>query len=94
MSKMAMILSINRQLVWFAKLRYPWMVDIPSSRAELIRYLEEYSSKFVLWKAPNRNCFKCNTDGASRGNPRPTSLDFRIKNWEVDAGVWFRVLFI
>ncbi|KAH0745980.1 hypothetical protein KY285_007637 [Solanum tuberosum] len=79
MSKMAMILSINRQLVWFAKLRYPWMVDIPSSRAELIRYLEEYTL--------------CNTDGASRGNPRPTSLDFRIKNWEVDLvyvaeGLW------
>ncbi|KAH0704298.1 hypothetical protein KY290_017150 [Solanum tuberosum] len=34
----------------------------------------------VNWKPPEMGWIKCNTDGASKGNPRQSSYGFCIRN--------------
>ncbi|XP_059310971.1 uncharacterized protein LOC132062414 [Lycium ferocissimum] len=34
----------------------------------------------VKWNFPDRGCFKCNTDGASKGNPGPSSAAFCVRD--------------
>ncbi|KAH0679277.1 hypothetical protein KY284_020362 [Solanum tuberosum] len=43
-------------------------------------YSPNYSFRIVRWLSPPINWLKCNTDGASRGNPRPSSTAFCIRN--------------
>ncbi|XP_060177913.1 uncharacterized protein LOC132607855 [Lycium barbarum] len=40
--------------------------------------------RLVFWKCPHERWFKCNTDGASRGNPGLSSTTFCVRN---DRGV-------
>uniref|UniRef100_A0A1U7WSS4 Uncharacterized protein LOC104226894 n=1 Tax=Nicotiana sylvestris TaxID=4096 RepID=A0A1U7WSS4_NICSY len=48
----------------------------------------EYSpvivTKRVIWQLPFTGLYKCNTDGASRGNPGPSSYGFCVRNEERD----------
>ncbi|KAH0696150.1 hypothetical protein KY289_013632 [Solanum tuberosum] len=41
--------------------------------------------KIVRWCPPPCNWFKCNTDGDSRGNPRPSSVAFCVRNKDGDV---------
>ncbi|KAK4713391.1 hypothetical protein R3W88_019298 [Solanum pinnatisectum] len=46
--------------------------------------------QLVKWEKPKIGWFKCNTDGASRGNPGESSAAFCVRNWHGDlvyAGV-------
>ncbi|KAH0679931.1 hypothetical protein KY284_021016 [Solanum tuberosum] len=51
---------------------------------DIIQLLEschpKISYKIVRWSAPSPKWLKCNTDGASRGNPGPSSAAFCIRN--------------
>lgn len=49
---------------------------------ELNNYRVRYSFKIVRWIFPPNNWLKCNTDGASRGNPGPSSAAFCIRDHE------------
>ncbi|KAK4734481.1 hypothetical protein R3W88_008742 [Solanum pinnatisectum] len=43
-------------------------------------YIPSYSFRIVRWSPPSDNWFECNTDGASRGNPGPSSAAFCIRD--------------
>ncbi|MCE3051066.1 hypothetical protein HAX54_048858 [Datura stramonium] len=43
-------------------------------------YKDEYGITVVRWKKPPINWFKCNTNGFSKGNPRPSSATFCIRD--------------
>ncbi|KAH0701521.1 hypothetical protein KY285_015799 [Solanum tuberosum] len=47
---------------------------------ELEGYSPNYSFKIVRWLSPPINWLKCNTDGASKGNHRPSSTTFCIRD--------------
>lgn len=40
--------------------------------------------RVVYWKPPNLGSFKCNSNGAAKGNPGPRSSLFCIRNKEGD----------
>ncbi|XP_060183096.1 uncharacterized protein LOC132613054 [Lycium barbarum] len=80
--------EINNNLFYLAKMRYPWLINIPFIWPDLIDFLENYNPSIICnivhWKFPYNRWFKCNTDGASRGNPGPSSYNFFVRNWEGD----------
>lgn len=52
----------------------------------LVKFLEDYTPsvccKVAYWKPPFSGFYKCNSDGAFRGNPSPSSSVFCIRNEE------------
>lgn len=38
--------------------------------------------KIVYWNLPRTGWFKCNTDGASKGNPGPSAAGLCIRKWD------------
>ncbi|XP_059285813.1 uncharacterized protein LOC132039329 [Lycium ferocissimum] len=56
----------------------------PYNWNELVQVLQAYTHKYkvtqVLWKFPEMGWIKCNTDGASRGNPGRSSWGFCVRN--------------
>ncbi|KAH0730062.1 hypothetical protein KY289_001250 [Solanum tuberosum] len=61
---------------------YP-LHNLPSSWIDLVQFLEAYTPrieyKMVYWKTPSRG-YKCNTDGAAKGNPGPSSGVSCVRN--------------
>ena len=59
------------------------MPNIPLLWPDKIKFFETYKpaviTKRVTWQMPHVRWFKCNTDGASRGNPGPSSYDFCVR---------------
>ncbi|XP_059290999.1 uncharacterized protein LOC132044521 [Lycium ferocissimum] len=47
-----------------------------SQTATRLKPLYQAIPALVKWTFPDRRCFKCNTDGASKGNPGPSSAAF------------------
>lgn len=80
--------EINVNLMYLTKMRYPWLENISFLWPDLVEYLEGYKpiviAKTVQQKAPFENWYKCNTDGASRGNPGPSSYGLCVRNWHGD----------
>ncbi|XP_060170793.1 uncharacterized protein LOC132601744 [Lycium barbarum] len=80
--------EINRNLYYLTKSRYPWLKNIPFLWPELVVFLEGYKpiliSKIVYWRLPYERWYKCNTDGASKGNPGPSSYGFCVRDWHED----------
>ncbi|KAH0675691.1 hypothetical protein KY285_023492 [Solanum tuberosum] len=76
-------MEICRSLVYMAQNLYPWLHNLPSSWIDLVQFLEAYTPrieyKMVYWKTPSRG-YKCNTDGAAKGNPDPSSGAFCVRN--------------
>ncbi|XP_060210742.1 uncharacterized protein LOC132637707 [Lycium barbarum] len=50
----------------------------------ILENLEKYKNMETWRKPPELGSFKCNTDGASRGNPGPSSAAFYIRNHSGD----------
>ncbi|XP_015164025.1 uncharacterized protein [Solanum tuberosum] len=50
----------------------------------LVKFLKEYTpsivTKVVIWRKPEVGSYKCNTNGASKGNPRPSSSGFCVRD--------------
>ncbi|XP_060216573.1 uncharacterized protein LOC132644045 [Lycium barbarum] len=80
--------EINRNMYLFAQQKFPWMQNLPRSWSVIVQHLEKFSMpiscKQVIWKPPELGSFKCNTDCASRCNPRPSSVAFCIRNHSGD----------
>ncbi|XP_019234078.1 PREDICTED: uncharacterized protein LOC109214596 [Nicotiana attenuata] len=78
--------EVNKTLYYMAKVRYPWLPRIPLLWPEMIKFFENYKpvvvTKRVTWQFPYEGWFKCNTDGASRGNPGPRSYGFFVRDHE------------
>ncbi|XP_059295610.1 uncharacterized protein LOC132048947 [Lycium ferocissimum] len=66
------------------KLRFPWQHSLPRCIPQILQVFEAYKprivSKIVKWEFPMPRWFKCNSDGASRGNPGPSSVAFCMRN--------------
>ncbi|XP_009802196.1 uncharacterized protein [Nicotiana sylvestris] len=96
--------EINKKLHQLERVRYALMTNIPLLRLYIIQYFEGYKPIFittrVTWQIPFHGWYKCNTDGASKGNLGPTSLGFCTRNnegdmvyaMEVDLGVTTNVV--
>ncbi|KAM3235236.1 hypothetical protein P3L10_015272 [Capsicum annuum] len=77
------IREVTRNLVMLANTLYPWLRAIPQNWPELLFFLQNYSpitvTSVVYWTPPFSG-FKCNSDGASKGNPGPISSAFCIRD--------------
>ncbi|KAH0661971.1 hypothetical protein KY284_026902 [Solanum tuberosum] len=67
------------------KLKFQY-IDVPSTWPQMVALLDVFRpgfvSKWVKWHPPPSGWLKCNTDGASRGNPGPSTAAFCIRNHE------------
>ncbi|XP_070044606.1 uncharacterized protein [Nicotiana tomentosiformis] len=74
--------EVNKTLHYPARVRCPWLSKIPLLWPEMISFFDGYKpymvTKRVTWQLPYEGWFKCNTDGASRGNPRPILYGFCV----------------
>ncbi|KAH0698739.1 hypothetical protein KY284_012954 [Solanum tuberosum] len=84
MSRRSMKMGINRDLYFMEKSLYPWLINLPTSWVELVFKLNQYSPKIgckvVYWKHPSEGTFNCNTDGACKGNPGPSSGAYCVRD--------------
>ncbi|XP_015160257.1 14.7 kDa ribonuclease H-like protein [Solanum tuberosum] len=64
---------------------YPW-IQIPRNWEGMFGAMKEYKPKLhyhsVFWGLPQEGGVKCNTDGASRGNPGESAYSFCVRNHE------------
>ncbi|KAH0649910.1 hypothetical protein KY284_029822 [Solanum tuberosum] len=71
------------------KIKYPWIRNIPFQWSGMFDLLQEYRPtlyyRIAHWTRPEEGWIKCNTDGASKGNPGMSSYGFclRDKNGDV-----------
>lgn len=81
-----MEIEINRNLFPLAKYNYPWLKNLPTSWPGLVNFFEEYTPtlgcRTIVSNPPEMRSFKCNVDGASKGNPGPSSGPFCTRNRE------------
>jgi len=74
--------EVNKTLHYLARVRCPWLSKIPLLWPEMISFFDSYKpyvvTKRVTRQLPYEGWFKCNTDGASRGNPGPISYGFCV----------------
>ncbi|XP_060195246.1 uncharacterized protein LOC132624493 [Lycium barbarum] len=67
---------------------HKWWESLPVSWPYLVQCLEEcrpfIGLKLFQWNRPNFGWYKCNTNGASRGNSGPSSTAFCVRNHEGD----------
>lgn len=75
---------INRNIYLFTMTMYPWLNNFPKRWPFIIQYLQVYRAipitKIVTLIAPNREMFKCNSDGACKGSTGPMSSAFCVRN--------------
>lgn len=80
--------EVNKTLHNLARMIYPWLANIPPLWPDMIAFLEGYKpyvvTKRVSWHSPYEGWFKCNTDGASKGNPGQSSYGFCVRNCKGD----------
>ncbi|XP_075085049.1 uncharacterized protein LOC142168286 [Nicotiana tabacum] len=81
--------EINRTLHQLGRVRYAWINNIPLIWPDMIQYFEGYKpiliTTRVTWQLPCHGWYKCNTDGASKGNSGPSSLGFYVRDDEGDV---------
>ncbi|WMV31014.1 hypothetical protein MTR67_024399 [Solanum verrucosum] len=66
------------------KANYPWLKNIPLQWSGMFDLLQRYRPTLfyhiVRWTRPKEGWVKCNTDGASRGNPGMSSYGFCLRD--------------
>ncbi|KAH0635990.1 hypothetical protein KY289_035905 [Solanum tuberosum] len=81
-----MMMEVNRNLHMLAVFRYPWLRNIPEDWPNLVHFFEGYKPilvpKVIHWKPPMEGTYKCNSDGASKGNPGQSAGGFCIRDWK------------
>ncbi|XP_060200379.1 uncharacterized protein LOC132628633 [Lycium barbarum] len=81
------IYEINLTTHQMCRVRNPRM-QVPKSVPQIMQMIETYKphivSKIVRWNLPMPGWFKCNSEGASRGNLGPSSVAFCIRDSEGD----------
>lgn len=77
-------MEITRNLVYIAKCLYPWILNIPDSWPEFVKFLNDYTPsiycKVVYWKVPRMRAFKCNANSASKANLGPSLGAFCVRD--------------
>lgn len=80
----SLIYYCQNSIYLFVRKRYPG-ISIPTDWEGIISVLQEYKPKLyyypVTWTMPEEGWSKCNTDGASKGNPRISSYAFYIRDY-------------
>ncbi|KAK4721760.1 hypothetical protein R3W88_011993 [Solanum pinnatisectum] len=70
------------------KVKFPWIKAVPHQWRDMVEKLQIYKPTLyfhiVSWKLPEEGWVKCNTDGASRGNPGLSTYGFCIRNSDED----------
>ncbi|XP_060216712.1 uncharacterized protein LOC132644152 [Lycium barbarum] len=88
MSRHKVLYEINLNLIQLAKTRYPWLKNMANSLPHLVQQLEGYrphiTYTMVQWCSPDQGWYKCNSDGASKGNPGPSTTAFCVRNHDGD----------
>nr|XP_016488084.1 PREDICTED: uncharacterized protein LOC107808114 [Nicotiana tabacum] len=81
--------DINRTLHQLARVRYAWMPNIPLLWPDITQYFEGYKPILITTRVtrqlPFHGWYKCNTDGALKGNPGPSLLGVFVRNDEGDV---------
>lgn len=84
------VMEVIRNLHKLARFKYPWLKKILEEWIDFVHFFggrggerEEYKPIIVLeiiyWNLPREGCFKCNSDGTSKGNPSPSAGNFCIR---------------
>ncbi|XP_060177980.1 uncharacterized protein LOC132607916 [Lycium barbarum] len=77
--------TLIQQLV---KLRKPCIQKVPHRWPEILHILESFVPKLkvtkVVWSFPMESAWKCNADGATRGNPGRSSFAFCVRDHKGD----------
>ncbi|XP_060200474.1 uncharacterized protein LOC132628729 [Lycium barbarum] len=64
--------------------RKPGIKTVPQKWHDILKILEHFVPTLqvtkVMWKFPSEGIWKCNTDGATRGNPGTSSFAFCVRN--------------
>lgn len=84
MSIHGMKLEVNRNVYFFANIRYAWLRNSPSSSPIIVMMLEAYKPHIqdtvVRWKPPINGFVKCNLHRACTGNLVPNGGAFCIRD--------------
>ncbi|XP_060202283.1 uncharacterized protein LOC132630733 [Lycium barbarum] len=79
--------DINMNIHMLCKLQFPGM-NIPTIWHQMVQFFEGYKPtvicRIIEWRRPAPGIYKCNTDGAAKGNPGPSSSAFCIRNEKGD----------
>ncbi|KAH0693326.1 hypothetical protein KY290_021507 [Solanum tuberosum] len=66
------------------RVKFPWLKKVPYQWMEIVDMLQRYKPTLhyhiVNWKLPEEGWIKCNTDGASKGNPGQSAYEFCMRN--------------
>ncbi|XP_075084871.1 uncharacterized protein LOC142168109 [Nicotiana tabacum] len=85
----SVIFQVSSSLQSLVKIRKPRLQKVPHNWSELLLVMENYTPALkitkVIWEYPTPGWIKVNTDGASRGNPGRSSIDFVLRNEEGDV---------
>ncbi|XP_060212008.1 uncharacterized protein LOC132639585 [Lycium barbarum] len=84
MSINKVIYEINMIIYQMSRMRFPGQQNLPRCIPQILQIFEAYRprivSRIVKWDFPKPGWYKCNSDGASTENPRPSSVAFCIRN--------------
>ncbi|XP_059285929.1 uncharacterized protein LOC132039469 [Lycium ferocissimum] len=83
MSKSKVIYCINQNIHNLISSLYPWLKNVPHDWPQMVQLLEglnpRVGGQMVQRRYPSAGWHKCNTDGASRGNPGQRLTAFCIR---------------
>ncbi|XP_060170720.1 uncharacterized protein LOC132601662 [Lycium barbarum] len=79
--------DINLNIYMLCNVQFPGL-NIPSRWHQIVQFFEGYKPtvicRIIKWMRPALGFYKCNTDGAAKGNQGPSSAAFCIRNEEGD----------
>ncbi|XP_059311946.1 putative ribonuclease H protein At1g65750 [Lycium ferocissimum] len=82
------IYDINMNIHLLCKVLFPGL-NVPKRWHHTVQFFEDYQPtivyKVIRWMRPAAGWYKCNTDGAAKGNPGLSSAAFCIRNEEGDV---------
>ncbi|KAH0712187.1 hypothetical protein KY289_008146 [Solanum tuberosum] len=77
------IWDISNTIKNFIKLKFKYP-NIPNNWPQMVALLDSFrlifTSRVVRWSLPPLGWWKCNTNGASRGNPSPSTIAFCVRD--------------
>ncbi|KAK6784166.1 hypothetical protein RDI58_017620 [Solanum bulbocastanum] len=83
-----MVIHIETAVHQVIRVLYPWLRIQEHKWVDLISTLGKYKPKLhhhiVKWELPMTGSLKCNTDGATKGNPGPSFYGFCIRDHKGD----------
>ncbi|KAH0663665.1 hypothetical protein KY285_028649 [Solanum tuberosum] len=83
-----MVMQVQDMVKKLVKSVYPWIHLESKSWPDIVEKLMNYRPKLyvhnVVWTFPNTHRLKCNTDGASKGNPDLSSYTFCLRDSQED----------